>query len=102
MDSEEKSVRESTILYTVEPQVEIRIPLSALFDAVGCLSEDGLRQLQQWVDERLTTFPAEVNIPKGKPGQALTRFAGWISSDDLILMQEAIENDCEGIDIDEW
>jgi len=101
MDSEEKSVRESTILYTVEPQVEIHIPLSALLDAVGHLGEDGLYKLRQRVDERLATFLAEMNVPKGKPGQALTRFAGWIPSNDLILMQEAIENDCERIDVGE-
>jgi hypothetical protein len=90
------------MLYTVEPQAEIHIPLSVLLDAVGYLSEDGLRQLRQWVDERLATFATKVDTPEGRPGQALTRFAGLIPSSDLILMQEVIENDCERIDIDEW
>ncbi len=89
------------MLYTVEPQVEMHIPLSVLLDDVGRPSEDGLYQLRQWVDERLSTLSAEVSTPKGKSGQALTRFAGWIPSNDLILMQEVIENDCERIDIDE-
>lgn len=39
---------------------------------------------------------------QGTPGQQLLRFAGSIPSDDLQLMREAIEQDCERIDIDEW
>ncbi|MBW4487115.1 MAG: hypothetical protein KME12_04930 [Trichocoleus desertorum ATA4-8-CV12] len=39
---------------------------------------------------------------RGTPGQQLLRFAGSISSDDLQLMREAIEQDCEQIDVDEW
>ncbi len=88
--------------YVVEPQVEVRIPLSALFQAVECLGENGLRQLRQWVDERLAALPTEVNIREGKPGHTLTRFAGWIAPDDLALMQEAIESGCERVDLDGW
>ena len=39
---------------------------------------------------------------RGTPGQQLLRFAGSIPSDDLQLMREAIEQDCERVDIDEW
>ena len=39
---------------------------------------------------------------RGTPGQQLLRFAGSISPDDLQLMREAIEQDCERIDVDEW
>ncbi|WP_346294167.1 hypothetical protein [Sphaerothrix gracilis] len=39
---------------------------------------------------------------RGTPGPQLLRFAGSISSDDLQLMREAIEQDCERVDIDEW
>jgi hypothetical protein len=39
---------------------------------------------------------------RGTPGQQLLRFAGAIPSDDLQLMREAIEQDCEQVDIDEW
>ncbi|MFQ3614258.1 MAG: hypothetical protein SNJ68_11165 [Cyanobacteriota bacterium] len=39
---------------------------------------------------------------RGTPGQQLLRFAGSIPSDDLRLMREAIEQDCERVDIDEW
>ncbi|MBD1996481.1 hypothetical protein H6G00_07605 [Leptolyngbya sp. FACHB-541] len=39
---------------------------------------------------------------QGTPGQQLLRFAGSIPPDDLRLMQEAIEQDCEQIDTSEW
>jgi hypothetical protein len=39
---------------------------------------------------------------RGTPGQQLLRFAGAIPSDDLELMREAIEQDCEQVDINEW
>ena len=38
----------------------------------------------------------------GTPGQQLLRFAGSIPPDDLQLMREVIEQDCERIDLDEW
>lgn len=39
---------------------------------------------------------------RGMPGQQLLRFAGSIPPDDLQLMHEAIEQDCERVDADEW
>jgi hypothetical protein len=39
---------------------------------------------------------------QGVPGQQLLQFAGVIPSDDLQLMQEAIEQDCEQVDLNEW
>ncbi len=39
---------------------------------------------------------------RGTPGLQLLRFAGSIPADDLQLMREAIEQDCERIDVDEW
>ncbi len=39
---------------------------------------------------------------RGTPGQQLLRFAGSIPADDLQLMREAIAQDCEQIDVDEW
>lgn len=46
-----------------------------------------------------TLVEAEVS---GTPGRQLLRFAGSISSDDIQLMREAIEQDCEQVDINEW
>ncbi|NDJ22380.1 hypothetical protein GS682_12200 [Nostoc sp. B(2019)] len=39
---------------------------------------------------------------QGTPGQQLLRFAGSIPPDDLQLMREAIEQDCEQVDTSEW
>ncbi|MEM9905714.1 MAG: hypothetical protein AAF921_11895 [Cyanobacteria bacterium P01_D01_bin.44] len=39
---------------------------------------------------------------RGTPGPQLLRFAGSIPADDLQLMREAIERDCERVDVDEW
>ena len=39
---------------------------------------------------------------QGTPGQKLLRFADSIPSEDLALMQNAIEQDCELVDFDEW
>ena len=39
---------------------------------------------------------------KGTLGQQLLDMAGAISLDDLQLMSDAIERDCERVDIDEW
>jgi hypothetical protein len=39
---------------------------------------------------------------KGVQGKELIKFAGTISSDDLQLMSQAILEDCERIDINEW
>ncbi len=39
---------------------------------------------------------------RGTPGQQVLRFAGSIPSDDLQLMSEAIDQDCNRVDIDEW
>ncbi|WP_256678104.1 MULTISPECIES: hypothetical protein [Fischerella] len=38
----------------------------------------------------------------GTPGEQLLRFAGSIPPDDLQEIREAIEQDCERVDINEW
>lgn len=39
---------------------------------------------------------------RGVSGKQLLQFAGAIPLDDLVLMREAIEAECERIDMDEW
>jgi hypothetical protein len=39
---------------------------------------------------------------KGVPGKELLNFAGSIPKEDLQLMSEAIKQDCEKVDFDEW
>ena len=41
-------------------------------------------------------------VLQGTPGTRLLQFAGSISTDDLALMQDAIAQDCERVDLDEW
>ena len=38
----------------------------------------------------------------GISGSTLLKYAGFIASDDLQIMSEVIENDCNRIDTDEW
>jgi hypothetical protein len=58
------------------------------------------QHLQQQVLEFVRVL-VEVEA-RGTPGQQLLRFAGAIPADDLRLMREAIEQDCERVDVDEW
>lgn len=39
---------------------------------------------------------------KGTPGRDLLRFAGTIPKEDLILMEQSIERECERVDSSEW
>jgi hypothetical protein len=39
---------------------------------------------------------------RGTPGQDLLRFAGMIPAEDLRVMRQAIEDDCEQVDWHEW
>jgi hypothetical protein len=41
-------------------------------------------------------------VQRGVPGEKLLRFAGMIPADDLQLMRQAIEDDCEQVDWHEW
>jgi hypothetical protein len=40
--------------------------------------------------------------PKGTPGRDLLRFAGTLDEDSAREMQEAIEDACERVDVNEW
>jgi hypothetical protein len=41
----------------------------------------------------------EAALPQGVPGKNLLRFAGVIPLDDLEAMKQAIDNDCEQVDL---
>lgn len=43
-----------------------------------------------------------LSLPKGTAGKKLLRFVGTIKSDDLKAMTQAIEENCERINSDEW
>lgn len=44
----------------------------------------------------------DLNLPSGVPGASLLRFAGLIGAEDIALMQQAIQSDCEQATHDEW
>jgi hypothetical protein len=67
------------------------------------------------VIEQLSTLPHELqcrvlelaralalSAPHGVPGQKLLRFAGTIPISDVQLMHEAIQQNCEQVESDEW
>ena len=43
-----------------------------------------------------------LSSPKGTPGRDLLRFAGTLDEDSAREMQEAIEDACEQVDVNEW
>lgn len=55
----------------------------------------------QWQVLEFVRSLAKVEV-QGTPGHKLLRFAGLIPSDDLQLMREAVEQDCERVDVDQW
>jgi hypothetical protein len=63
------------------------------------LSQLPLEQQRQVLEFARALVAARV---RGVPGQALLRFAGLVEPDDLALMQQAIEDDCEQVQPNEW
>ena len=72
-------------------------------------------QIIEKVVEQLETLPSslqqqvlafvealKLHTLQGVPGHQLLEFAGSISEDDLQRMRQAIEEDCEQVDLDEW
>ena len=50
----------------------------------------------------LFTKKLKVSALTGVPGRNLLHFAGTISPEDLDIMRQAIESDCEQVDLHEW
>lgn len=65
---------------------------------------DHLESLPLSVQEQVLTFVRALDtaIGHGVPGQQLLQFAGTIDKDDLHVMNQAIEDGCEQVDVDEW
>lgn len=58
-----------------------------------------------WADSIAIDICLEVNTinrQKGTPGKDLLQFGGRINAEDLALMSQAIETDCEKVDFNEW
>ena len=60
------------------------------------LPDDAQRQVLAFLQTLRAT------IQQGTPGKQLLQFAGMIKADDLALMRQAIEHNCEQIDANEW
>jgi len=65
---------------------------------------DQLRTLPDELQMRVLEFMRTLkpHAPHGVPGKQLLRFAGAIPPKDVQRMREAIEQECERIDADEW
>ncbi len=63
-----------------------------------------LRGMPQSLQQRVLEFARALvgSTIQGVPGQQLLRFAGAIPPDDIQLMRQAIEEDCEQVDTNEW
>ena len=62
---------------------------------------DQIEKLPHDLQLRVLNF-AKALIPKGVEGKRLLPFAGVISEDDLQRMSDAIEENCEKVDVHEW
>jgi len=67
-----------------------------LFDQIKELPEKQQYQVLSFI-QSLKAAPM-----KGVPGKNLLKYAGAISPEDVEIMREAIEADCEQIDPNEW
>jgi hypothetical protein len=63
------------------------------------LSQLPLEQQRQVLEFARALVTARV---RGVPGHTLLRFAGLMADDDLALMKQAIEEDCEQVQLNEW
>lgn len=73
-----------------------RTTKTKVIEQLDTLPEDMQRQV-------LTFMQAlQMMTRRGIPGEQLLRFAGAIPLDDLDLMQQAIEDGCEQVNLDEW
>ncbi|HEY2881340.1 MAG TPA: hypothetical protein VGJ15_02880 [Pirellulales bacterium] len=63
-----------------------------------------LDQMPVSLQRRVLEFASTVGdrLPPGMPGSELAKFAGAISPEDCALMEKAIEEGCEQVDLNEW
>lgn len=72
----------------------------SIIDAVIEQLKDMPQSLQFQVLEFAQTLARDQG--RGIPGRQLLSFAGSIYPEDLYLIQKAIEEDCNRVDVDEW
>lgn len=67
-----------------------------LYDQLERLSEERQRQVLAYV-QALTS-----DSTKGVTGKSLLQFGGFISGEELALMTQSIQSDCEQVAVNEW
>jgi len=67
-----------------------------VIEQLEALPENLQRQVLEFVQA------LQMSARRGVPGKRLLQFAGAISADDLELMRQAIEDECERVDLNEW
>jgi len=63
------------------------------------------RRLLDWYENEYASekpTPALSRQPRGVPGTTLLKFAGTIPKEELRLMEQSIDDDCERVDADQW
>jgi len=63
---------------------------------------DQLDKLHIEQQRQVLDFARTLAGPVGKHGKELLHFAGDINLEDLKLMSQAIEQDCEQVNVNEW
>ena len=63
-----------------------------------------LRTLPNNLQKEVLVFTRQLKRPAriGIPGKNLLQFAGVVPHEDLDTMRQAIESDCNRVDLDEW
>ncbi len=74
--------------------------ISELLDSISTIDKQLLLTRVQF--EKIESDYKNRNRPAGILSNKLIKFAGRIDKEDLELMQEAIDSQCEKIDRDEW
>lgn len=69
---------------------------SKVIEQLDALPEDLQRQVLAYVEA------LQSERRRGIPGKQLLEFAGAIPGQDLQLMQQAIEDGCEQVNVNEW
>lgn len=72
---------------------------SKLIEQLKFMPETALEQVLEFVEG---LNQKHLQKPVGVPGHQLLQFAGAIPADDLALMAEAIELNCNQVDFNEW
>jgi hypothetical protein len=63
-----------------------------------------LKALPSELQWRVLEFTRALSLstPHGVPGQQLLRFAGSIPLEDVKIMNDVIQQECERVDVNEW